>query len=78
MFNFYKDNGSNEFKSVALDGKYLILTANESEYDKLTLSDVRDNIEAIRELQSIENDAATEEDEEGDYEIDTTEVRFEE
>ncbi len=46
--------GLSEFKnnSVELDGKYIVVTANEDQYKGLTASDVKQQTEAIQQFQS--------------------------
>ena len=54
-FDYYNDaDSSEEFKEVALDGKYVILTANESDYENLTASDVKQQIEFMEMLKNVD------------------------
>lgn len=56
-FDYYNSaDTSEEFKEVALDGKYVILTANESEYEDLTASDVKQQIEFMEMLKNMNVD----------------------
>lgn len=51
-YEFYSGNNEGEYKSVELDGKYVILTANETDYEGLTATDVKQQIETIEQLQN--------------------------
>ncbi len=53
-----KANAGNSYKSVSLSGIYVILEANESEYEGLTASDVKQQVELSEQAQS---EASTEE-----------------
>ncbi len=53
-----KANAGNSYKSVSLSGIYVILEANESEYEGLTASDVKQQVELSEQAQ---NEASTEE-----------------
>lgn len=55
-YEFYQANNDGSFKEVALDGKYLILTANEEEYEGLTASDVKQQIEFMQMLNNMDLD----------------------
>ena len=66
-YNFYQENNDNTYKEVALDGKYLILTANEDEYQNLSPSDVKQQIEFMEMLNNMNtDDLETVEEAEGD------------
>ena len=75
-YNAIKEDAetSESYKEIALDGKYLILTANESEYADMTKSDVEEQIKFMEMLKNMDLDK------EGDdvIEEDTVEVNEEE
>ena len=45
-----------EFKEVKLDGKYIVLVANSSDYEGMTTSEVKSQIELMEMLQGIDTD----------------------
>ena len=49
-----------EFKSSTLQGKYIIVTADESQFKGLTASDIRQQAEAIRAYQAQQNSSSSE------------------
>lgn len=44
-FELYKEAGDGNFKEISLSGKYVIITANDSEYADYTASDIKSQIE---------------------------------
>ncbi len=74
-YNLYKDAGNGNFKEISLSGKYVVITANESEYANYSASDLKSQTEfneavkdaeineSSEEAESTENDAKTTEDE---------------
>ena len=44
-YDFYSENNDGAYKSVALEGKYVILEANESVYEDMSASDVKTYID---------------------------------
>lgn len=61
---------SNEYASIELDGKYVILTANASEYEDLTADDVKQRIEFMEMLNNMDLTDGSEDDTE---EVETVE-----
>ena len=55
--------GFESFKSVELDGKYLIMTSKESEYAELKASDIKQQIEFMEMLQNMNLEETTDEEE---------------
>ena len=55
-YDFYQANNDGTFKEVALDGKYLILTANAEEYENLTPEDVKQQIEFMEMLNNMDTE----------------------
>lgn len=73
MQKYYQEHGAENYKSVTRDGQYVILTAKPSEYEGLTTSDIKEQIEFLEELKTMELDAGEDEDiEDEDYIIDTS------
>ena len=71
MQEYYQENGTDNYKSIVRNGEYIILTANPSEYNDLTASEVKAQIDFLQELQTMEIDTGNDEDtsDEGDEEI---------
>lgn len=63
-FNYYNENMGDEFAEIELDGKYVILTANASEYEDMTPSDIKQQIEFMEMLKEIDTEDDTEYEEE--------------
>ena len=57
-YDFYNENNDDTYKSVELNGKYVILTANPSDYEGLTATDVKTQIDAIEQLKNNPNTEA--------------------
>lgn len=61
-FDSLTDEEKSGYKEIALDGKYLVLVTNESDYEGLTASEVKQQIEFIDSLKNMNaEDAALEE-----------------
>lgn len=71
---FQANNEESAYKSIANDGKYVILEANESEYEGVTASDVKQQIEFMEMLKNMNLSDDTED----GTEDDTTEEVVEE
>ena len=58
-YEYYKANMASEYKNIELDGKFLILTANEADYEGMTAYDIQQQIEfleSINNYKTIENE----------------------
>ena len=52
---YYKESlGDEEYKDITTSGKYLIITSNESEYEGITASDVKQQIEFMEMLKNMD------------------------
>ena len=61
--DYIKENYSDdEYEKVSVNGKYLIFTADKSEYEDLTASEVKEQIELMENIQN------TDDEEDEDYE----------
>ena len=62
-YEYYQNNVSNkEYKNIELNGKYVILTANESEYESITANDIKQQLELIEMYKNMDFDNVEEED----------------
>ncbi|MBR0431320.1 hypothetical protein IJJ05_03475 [Candidatus Saccharibacteria bacterium] len=62
-YEYYQNNVSNEdYKNIELNGKYVILTANESEYEGTTANDIKQQLELIEMYKNMDFDSIEEED----------------
>ncbi len=53
--NYYKESlGSGEYKDISTNGKYVVITANESDYEGITASDVQQQIEFMEMLKNMD------------------------
>ena len=59
-FNTIKEDVGELYKSVDLNGKYIILTLNESDFENMTAEDVKQQIEFMKLLKDIDFDETTE------------------
>ncbi len=58
--DYYKDNFSeSDYKDISVEGKYLVFTSNESDYEGLTASDVKQQIEFMEMLKNMNFDEET-------------------
>ncbi len=55
-FKALKDSDEEEAKNAELNGKYIIVTNDESEYEDLTPSDVKEQIEFYEKIQNMNYD----------------------
>lgn len=62
-------NEGNSFKSITLNGKYVILEADKSEYEELTLSSLKQLMEGEQNTDSEEGDTEEEAIEESEEEL---------
>ena len=53
---YYKDAYHDSYKDISLNGKYIVLTANETEYEGVTASDVKQQIEFMEMLKNMDTD----------------------
>lgn len=51
-YDYYNGNNNGAYKSVELNGKYVILTANEADYEGLTATEVKSQIDAIEQIKN--------------------------
>ena len=63
-YSYFQENGADGYKSIARDGKYVILTANPSEYENITTSNIKEQIEFFESLKDLDLEAFEEEDDE--------------
>ena len=54
-FDKMKEAGGEEAKGIELNGKYIIITAEEEVYKDLTASDVKQQIEFMESLKNVDN-----------------------
>ena len=59
----------NEINSLSVDGKYVIIVADESEYADITASEVKQQIEFMESLQNLNYEDSGDSTEESDIEI---------
>lgn len=55
-YEYYKANLQSEFQNIELDGKFLILTANPSDYEGITAYDVEEQIKFIESINNNQSD----------------------
>ena len=56
-YDYYKGLGNEDaYKEITLDGIYVIMTANESEYTDLTADEVKKQVEFMEMLQNLDLD----------------------
>ena len=60
-YEFYKENSGEAYENVALDGKYVVLTAKAEDYDGITATDIKQQIEFMEMLKGMTFDEGTEE-----------------
>jgi len=54
-FDYYKEAMEGEdYQDISMDGKYIIVTSNESAYEDLTASDVKQQIEFMEMLKNMD------------------------
>ena len=66
-FDIIKESGGDEAKNAELNGKYIIVPADEEDYKDLTASDVKEQIEFMESLKNLDSEDYDYSDEE-DYE----------
>ena len=59
-YDLYKEAGNGNFKEISLSGKYVIITANDSEYADYTASDVKNQIEFNEKIKNADNGSEVE------------------
>ncbi|MBR2725290.1 hypothetical protein IKE97_01425 [Candidatus Saccharibacteria bacterium] len=62
------DENDDSFESMELNGKYIVLTAKAEQYENLTASEVKSNIELMEQLQNSNTDDTDEDTEETENE----------
>ena len=77
-YDYFNEHDSANYKAITIDGKYLILTANESEYENKTPEEIRQYIEFLKSSEStgpddIENNTFDENGETIESDIDSVE-----
>lgn len=55
-YNYFNKDDSSDYKSITLDGNNLIITANKSEYQDKTPSEIRNYIEFLENPNSAKSD----------------------
>lgn len=69
--DYIKENYSDdEYEKISINGKYLIFTADESEYENLTAPEVKEQIELMESMQNIGDENYDYEEEEDEEEAD--------
>ncbi len=63
-FDYLNENEKEEYKDISLKGKFVILTANESDYANMKPSDIEQQIKIMEKLDELDDDSADEEEEE--------------
>lgn len=58
-YDFYYNDGDNNYKTVELKGDYVVITANESDYSNLTAEDVKQQIEYMNSVEIRDQDTDT-------------------
>lgn len=58
-YDFYFNDGDNNYKTVELKGNYVVITANESDYKSLTAEDVKQQIEYMNSVEIRDQDTGT-------------------
>ena len=58
-YDFYYNDGNNNYKAVELKGNYVVITANESDYKSLTAEDVKQQIEYMNSVEIRDQDTGT-------------------
>ena len=58
-YEAYKEAGEGNFKEISQSSKYVIITANDSEYEDYTASDVKSQIEFKEMLENADEDDST-------------------
>lgn len=73
-FDYYKEAmEGEEYKDISLNGKYIVITSNESAYEDLTANDVKQQIEFMEMLKNMDLTEQTDDvDVDVDVESDTT------
>lgn len=69
-YDAMKEAGGEEAEGIELNGKYIIMTAEEDVYKDLTTSDVKQQIEFMEMLKNMDTDSLDESDSETDEEVD--------
>lgn len=72
-YNSIKDSIGSLYKSVDLDGKYVILTSNEADYEGMTAEDVEQQIEFMKLIEDMDLDEDADDIIEGTVEGDSAE-----
>lgn len=60
-YDAVKDSIGSLYKSVELDGKYVVLTSNESDFEGMTAEDVKQQIEFMKLIEDMEFDETSDE-----------------
>lgn len=58
--NYLKENAADAYKEIAVEGKYVVVTSNEADYEGVTTSDVKQQIEFMESLKNSNNNGTTE------------------
>ena len=62
-YQYFEENEKDEYKEIAIKGKFVIITANESDYESMTASDIKQQIEFMQALDDVEEAGEGEEEE---------------
>lgn len=73
MYEYYKENNGDLYEEIALEGKYVIITSKAEDYDGVTATDIKQQIEFMEMIKNIESDGSEETLEEGETEESTDE-----
>ena len=57
-YNYLVENQKDDFKSIVLDGKYVVVEADESEYEDLTTEDVKQQIDYMEAMKNMESNGS--------------------
>lgn len=57
-YNYLLESQSDDYKSISLDGKYVVIEADESEYEDLTAEDVKQQIEFMEMMRNMNTDSS--------------------
>ena len=77
-FNQLKESDEEEAKNAELNGKYIVITHDASDYEGMTASDVKERIELMELFQNMDTDSDEDEDIDIDEDIDEEEEEEEE
>lgn len=56
VYDYYIENNSGVYDAINIDNNYVIMTVPSSDYDGLTASDIKQQVDFIKEMEQIEPD----------------------